>query len=198
MKTPLCLIALAGFISIQAVAETIKFKNGEELIGQWKEVQAGKLVFTSENLGDVTVALDKLQSFEPSKSAVVVTKTGEEIRGRLSRLNSGDWEVARGNTRQTLVDSSVDGIYPEETYKPPEVKRRPWQSWKGNANLGYGLQRGDQNTSSLNVGVNAVRKLPDLPGHPEHWRTTYLLNMLFTSTRTNGVEISSNCGGPLG
>jgi len=126
------------------MAETIKFKNGEQLIGQWKQVQEGNLTFTSESLGEVTVALDKLQSFEPSKPVVVVTKSGQEVREQLSRLDSGSWEVTGGNTKQTLVAASVDGIYPEETYKPPEVKRQPWQSWKGNTSLGYGLQRGDQ------------------------------------------------------
>ena len=192
MKIALCLITLAGLLSVRGMAETIKFKNGEQLIGQWKQVQEGNLTFTSESLGEVTVALDKLQSFEPSKPVVVVTKSGQEVRGQLSRLDSGSWEVTGGNTKQTLVAASVDGIYPEETYKPPEVKRQPWQSWKGNTSLGYGLQRGDQDTSRLSVGVNATRKLPDLPGHLEHWRTNYLLNMLFTSTRTNGVRISSN------
>jgi hypothetical protein len=192
MKTALCLIALAGFLSVRGMAETIKFKNGEQLIGQWKQVQGKNLLFKSESLGDLAIALDKLQTFEPSKPVVVVTKSGEEVRGQLSRSASGDWEVTGGNNRQTLVAASVDGIYPQETYKPPEVKRQPWQSWKGTANLGYGLQRGDQDASSLSIGVSATRKLPDLPGHLEHWRTSYLLNMLFTSTKSNGITISSN------
>jgi putative salt-induced outer membrane protein YdiY len=100
--------------------------------------------------------------------------------------------VRRGETSQVVTAASVDSIYPEASYKAPEVKRRPWQSWKGSANLGYGLQRGDQDTSNLAIGVNATRKLPDLPGHMEHWRTSYLLSMLFAKTTTNGTSISSN------
>jgi putative salt-induced outer membrane protein YdiY len=100
--------------------------------------------------------------------------------------------VKTSSGSQVVAASTVDGIYPEATYKPPEAKRWPWQGWKGVANLGYGLQRGDQNASSISVGVNAIRQLPDRPGHVEHWRTSYLLNMLFASTETKGVRVSSN------
>jgi putative salt-induced outer membrane protein YdiY len=192
VKHILCSSIIIGCLSLQATAETIKFKNGEQLTGEWKQVQGANLVFQSESLGEVTIPLDKLQSFAPSKPAALVTNSGEVFRGQLSLLASGEWELRRGENRQTFMAASVSGIYPEESYKPPEVKNQPWQSWKGAANLGYGLQRGDQNAGSLTVGVNATRKLPDLPGHLEHWRTNYLLNMLFATTQANGVRVTSN------
>src|SRR5438445_345023 len=50
MKIALCLITLTALLSVRGMAETIKFKNGEQLIGQWKQVQGGNLIFTSESL----------------------------------------------------------------------------------------------------------------------------------------------------
>lgn len=52
--------------------------------------------------------------------------------------------------------------------------------------------RGDQDASTLSVGVNGTRRFPNLPGFNERFRTNYLLTMLFANTRTNGVRTSAN------
>ena len=180
---------------ISAHAETIQFENGDKLTGTWKSVTEDRVLFKSEALGDITIPVPKLKSLTISGLAVVILKKGQAYTGKLSLLESGEWEL-RGDNRGLLRASAGDvlAIYPLDVYlaKSQETKARRWQYWQGKANLGYSLVRGDRDAGTLSLGINATRRQPNLPGVSERFRTNYLLNMLFANTRSNGLRTSAN------
>jgi hypothetical protein len=177
-----------------ARCDIVHFKNGDQLSGEWQRVNGSTLVFKSDNLGEVSVSISKIQSMDSTRNSAILLKSGDAFRGMLSLLESGAWELKGedGGVRH-VAPGSVMAIYPLQTYysKAGET-RRPWQNWKGSSSVGYSLVRGDRDAGTLSIGVNAVRREPDLPGYQERFRTNYLLNVLFTNSRTDGVRTSAN------
>jgi len=180
--------------AIPCLGEVLHFKNGDQLTGTWVRVVDSTLTFRAEAFGDVAVPIAKVRSFRSDQSAIVLAKDGRAYGGELSLLESGEWELSEdGGTRHVATDS-VEAIYPAKTYQP-EVEGRhaaPWRNWKGKGNVGYSLLRGDRDAGTLSVGFNAMRRQPDLPGLQENLRTNFLLNMLFTNSRTDGIRTSAN------
>jgi len=187
-------LAVAGLGGV-ARAEVVEFKNGDQLTGSWVRVNGDKIVFKSEALGDVFLPVSKVKTMASTTPAVVLVKAGEAYSGRLSLLETGEWELKGedGGARR-LAASKVVAIYPFEVYraKGEEAPFRPLHNWQGKANAGYSLVRGDQDASTLSLGVNGTRRFPNLPGFNERFRTNYLLTMLFANTRTDGVRTSAN------
>jgi putative salt-induced outer membrane protein YdiY len=191
----LTLLILVG-LWVPARGDTLLFKNGDQLTGVWQRVDAGTMVFKSENLGDLSVPVGKVQSMNSTKPSAILLKTGEAYSGMLSLLESGAWELKGedGGIRHVPAESVV-AIYPLEMYIAMAGATdipRPWQNWKGTGNVGYSLVRGERDAGTMSIGVNAVRRQPDLPGYKETFRTNYHLNMLFTNTKTDGVSASAN------
>ena len=177
----LVLVASGGV----ARSELVEFKNGDQLTGSWLRVNGDKIVFKSDAVGEVSLPVSKVKSMISTTSAVVLVKSGEAYSGRLSLLDSGEWELRGedGGARR-LKASSVLAIYPLQVYqaKGEEAPFRPFHNWQGIANVGYSLVRGDRDASTLSMGVNGTRRFPNLPGFNERFRTNYLLTMLFANT----------------
>lgn len=177
-----------------ARCDTLHFKNGDLLSGEWQRVNGNTLVFKSELVGEVSVPVAKVQSMDSKRDSAILLKGGDAFSGMLSLLESGAWELRGkdGGVRH-VAPGSVMAIYPLQTYysKAGEI-RRPWQNWRGSSNVGYSLVRGQRDAGTLSIGVNAVRREPDLPGYRERFRTNYLLNILLTNTRQNNIATSAN------
>jgi hypothetical protein len=195
MKTIILVIAGTFCLAASGRPETVLFKNGDRVTGQWLRVNDGKLVFNAEALGEVTILLGKVQSFASERAAVVLLKNGQTVRGKLSLDASGDWQLKAEGTSRPVKANAVQAIYPAGIYEPrsPERSRKPWENWRGSGNFGYNLARGDRQAGTISIGVNATRRQPDLPGLGEHLRTHYFLTMLFAGTRSlDGVRSSAN------
>jgi putative salt-induced outer membrane protein YdiY len=195
MKRLLLLLVVLVASGGMARSEVVEFKNGDKLTGSWVHINEDKILFKSEALGNVSLPVSKVKTMASTTPAVVLVKTGEAYSGRLSLLESGEWELKGedGGARR-LKASSVQAIYLLEVYqtKGEEAPFRPLHNWQGKANVGYSLVRGDNDATTLSVGVNGTRRFPNLPGFNERFRTNYLLTMLFANTRTDGVRTSAN------
>ncbi|MGH9343076.1 MAG: DUF481 domain-containing protein [Terriglobia bacterium] len=193
MKKPVCLAIIILLAAISARADTVMLKDGERLTGNWVTVQGGNLNFHSDTLGAVTVPLSKVASFSTSAEAVIVRTDRTTVRGQLELLPSGDWRVTHAGRSQIVRAASVDTIMPEATYTAlVEHKGKLYQDWHGSANLGYDLQRGDQQTGALSAGVAATRERPEAPVFIPHFRTAYSLLMLFSKAQQGSTVIRSN------
>lgn len=189
---PIVAIILCGS---PAGAETVQFKNGDQLTGTWSSVTEDKVLFKSEALGEITIPASKLKALTISGPVVLILKKGQSYSGKLSLLDSGEWELRGGNKGLLRVaPADVLAIYPMDVYiaKSQETKAGRFQLWQGKANFGYSLVRGDRDAGTLSMGVNATRRQPNLPGVNERLRTNYVLTMLFANTRTNGLRTSAN------
>jgi putative salt-induced outer membrane protein YdiY len=193
MKRLICALVGMVLIAVSARASIVVLKNGERVAGTWVNVQNGSLTFKSDTLGQVTIPVGKIKSFAPSKPAVIVRTNKSIARGRLRLLPSGSWQVSQNGRVQVVPASKVNVIMPESQYTSLVQHRAAlWQDWKGNANFGYNLQRGDQQSGVISFNVAATRERPPTPIFMRHFRTNYSLVMLYSKITQNGSQISSN------
>lgn len=193
LKRTILLLIGMSFVIASVKADTVTLKNGEELIGTWETVKDGNLTFKSDTAGEVAIPLSKLKSFTPTEPAVVVRTDNSILRGQLELLPSGDWQVSQVGQSHVVPVSSINVIMPQTEYNSLVNHHATlWQDWKGNANFGYNLQRGDQQTGLISSAVAATRERPETPIFIRHFRTNYSLLMLFSKVKQNGIEISSN------
>lgn len=194
MKRIIGLMMCIAFLAVSAVAaDVVTLKSGETLVGAWETVKGGNLTFKSDTLGEVTIPMSKVKSFTTSTPAVIVKTGGSTVRGQLKLLPSGDWQVTQAGQTQIVPAASVIAVMPQATFTAlVEHHATPWQDWKGNANFGYALQSGDQQTGTITANVAATRERPEAPIFMRHWRTNYSLLMLFSKVEQDNVEIHSN------
>jgi putative salt-induced outer membrane protein YdiY len=193
MKTLMYLLVGVALTALSTRASVVTLKNGERVTGTWVSVQNGNLTFKSDTLGQLTIPVNKITSFAPTKPAVIVRTDHSTARGQLKLLPSGNWQVSQNGRVQVVPASKVAVIMPEAQYTSLVYhKAAPWQDWKGNANLGYNLQRGNQQSNVISINVTATRERPAAPTFERHFRTNYSLVMLYSTVRQNGSSISAN------
>lgn len=184
------------FAAASARADVVAFKNGDRLSGTWVQAEPKDLIFNSDALGRVTIPLSKIESFSSGNPAVALLKQGGAVQGLIFLLPTGVWELAVENGLKTIKPGEILTILPEKTYRHIGGERPPslWVNWKGMANAGYSIERGDTDAGTVSTSFNAERLQPEIPGVPVRWRTHYNLDMLFAHARTasSGAEISSN------
>ncbi|HEY6271228.1 MAG TPA: DUF481 domain-containing protein [Terriglobales bacterium] len=200
MKT-VVLAVLVCVCADAAWADVVTLKNGDRVTGAFVTVKGGNLDLKSDILGELTIPMAKVASFSAEKPAAVVVKGKSPVEGQLQLEPSGDWQLTSKGQSQTIAAAGVDVIMPSADYHSlVEHTAKPWQDWHGGLSLGYSLQRGDQDTSSLATTVNVTRERPATPIFEPHWRTVYSLTTLTskasetttTSTGTSTSTVNSN------
>lgn len=193
MKRLVCLLIGLLCITVAASADVLTLKNGEKLTGSWVKVEGGSLTFNADILGQTVVPLSQIQSFSATKSGVVVQTNKSTVSGQIELQPDGSWKVTKDGKSHVVPASSITIIMPQATYSALiEHHATLWQDWKGSANFGYNLQRGDQQTGTISAIVGATRERPAAPIFIRHWRTNYSLLMLFSKAKQNGLEIRSD------
>src|SRR5439155_3801384 len=172
MRPRFCLIPIVLVMAVAARAEVVMLKNGDRLTGHWTSVVEAKLLFKSDVVGDVSIPIDQIRSFAPAETVVVLLPKGETVSGNLSVADGEKLEVRNASATRTFAAASVEAIYPE-AIEGAGGSRKPWRNWRFNGNLGYSLLRGDRAANTASLGLDAVRRQPNLPGLKERWRTNF-------------------------
>ncbi|PYV22979.1 MAG: hypothetical protein DMG24_15245 [Acidobacteria bacterium] len=192
MRPSFCLILIMLSMAVAARAEVVILKNGDRLTGHWTSVIEGKVMFKSDVLGDVSIPIDQIGSFAPEETVVVLLPKGQTVSGNLTVADGAKLEVRNAGTTRTFAAASVEAIYPEAV-EGAQGSRMPWRNWRFNGNLGYSLLRGDRTATTASLGMDAVRRQPNLPGLRERWRTNFSASALIADTREfTGVHTSAN------
>jgi putative salt-induced outer membrane protein YdiY len=191
----LILFTLCGLLSISAkgLAEVVTLKNGDRVTGTFVNLKSGKLQLQSDILGVLSIPIDKVSTFSVPKPVALVIKGEGPLRGPLELEPSGDWQVTENGVAHTIKASTVDMIMPTEAYHAlVEVNPKPWQAWKGSANVGYALQQGDQESKTFASTVNATRERPATPVFQPHWRSNFSLTALLSHAEKQGDAVTSH------
>ena len=192
MRPRFCLIPIVLVMAVAARAEVVILKNGDRLTGHWTSVVEAKLLFKSDVVGDVSIPIDQIRSFAPAETVVVLLPKGETVSGNLSVADGEKLEVRNASATRTFAAASVEAIYPE-AIEGAGGSRKPWRNWRFNGNLGYSLLRGDRTANTASLGLDAVRRQPNLPGLKERWRTNFSASGLIADARDfTGVHTSAN------
>ena len=139
MKTTL--MVGAALLAGAAFADKVTLKSGSFLTGEVGLIQEGKLLFKSDDLGDLKIDIASIKSVDPAKDHIVqyLDNTVEK-----KILTVRDGELWSGNGK--LDVANVKATDPAE------------ETWHGNVNIAFNAARGNTYANSAAVEANVNRR----------------------------------------
>lgn len=160
MKQQLCalfliLFALAG----EAFADQILLKNGDRLTGTIVRSDGKTIVFNSDLVGEVSVALDSVTNVMSDKTLYVTLADGRTVAGVVT-AKDGQAEIRSSSGPLVVERSAITIIRSEAEHQSYLSTLNPgWlQQWNGGADIGLALTRGNSNTTNLALGMAISRE----------------------------------------
>lgn len=139
MKT--ALIIGAALVAGSAFADKVALKSGSFLTGEAGLIQDGKLLFKSDDLGDLKIDIANVKSLDAAKSHVVQYADDTREDKILTVKDGAIW-----NGQGKLDMSNVKAIDPAE------------EAWHGNVNVAFNATRGNTYEDSAAVVANVNRR----------------------------------------
>lgn len=171
-------LALAG----SALADQITLKNGDRLTGAIVKSDGKTIVFKSDLLGDVSVAVENVTNVTSDKPVYVTLANGRVISGTVSTRDN-QAEIKSGSGAVVVERSEIAVIRSEAEQRVYESTLNPgWlEQWSGFADVGVALTRGNSNTTNLGLGLAMAREtLRD--------KTTLYAASVYNREKTSGVS----------
>jgi hypothetical protein len=188
--------ALLALASVGSAAEpdVVVLKNGDRITGTFVSVRANILSLRTDAAGNLTIPINQVSTMSVAETVTVVVRNGGALHGILGLDPSGSWQLTDDDGSDYVIGpASVVAILPAQRYQAlVEHTARPWQDWTGTANLGYSVQRGNQQTNTLSSSVDSRRERPATPIFATHWRTNVHLTMLLSNAVQDAASIGSN------
>jgi putative salt-induced outer membrane protein YdiY len=148
-------LAVGVFVAMTAAtmtlrADQITFKNGDKLSGKVLSMDAGKIKIKTDMAGEVTVEMDKVQTFTTDEPLEVRTSDGQTIRGQVRGLE---------NDQLQLADNQVVPMVAVKQFNPAK------EEWSGSVLATGSISRGNTDTEDLGVDIQAQLRRTALPNN---------------------------------
>jgi putative salt-induced outer membrane protein len=146
-------------LTIPALADQVKLKNGDQLTGSIAKSDGKELVIKTDYAGDVTVKFEAIQAITSAGDLNVslggktvvgpVTTSGDNVV--VATKTAGPVEAPRASV--TMLRSPAEQAAYEKSLHPGFG-----EGWNGGVNVGFAVTRGNSETKNLNIAFNASRK----------------------------------------
>jgi putative salt-induced outer membrane protein YdiY len=190
----LCAMLLLIGAGRAAEADVVVLANGDRITGTFQSVRGTMLTMQAGPLGNLSIPVSQISSIALGEPVTVVVHGGAIVHGDIALEPSHVWDVTGDDgVAHTIAVSTVDVILPAARFQAMvDHVAEPWQDWTGTANLGYSIQRGNQETNTFSSSVDSRRERPPAPVFAPHWRTNVHLTMLLSNAIEAGTSIGSN------
>lgn len=141
-------------------ADQIVLKNGDRLSGTIEKSDDKILIIKTEFAGEVTVEWPAVQEINSTQALTVSLSDGKTVVGRVT-TSDGNLSVATANAGTvTEPKASVTKLFGEAEQAAYEKSLHPGllEGWKGGANVGFALTRGNSQSKNLALAFTADRK----------------------------------------
>jgi len=190
-----CALLLLFILDRPAHADVIVLANGDHITGTFQSVHGTSLTVQTGTLGSLTIPVAQVNTVAVAALVTIVLHGGAIVHGTLDLESSHTWQVIddEDGTTRTIAVSDVEVILPSTRYQSMvDHEAQAWQDWTGTVNLGYSVQRGNQETNTFSSSADAKRERPPAPIFTPHWRTNVHLTMLVSNALQAGTSIGSN------
>ena len=135
----------------QAFADEIILENGDRLTGTVVSVEQETLTLVTDYSDSIKIRKGKIIRISTNNPVDIHLKNGEVLKGKVRTEEAGRFvvEPTEGREETVVAWENVAAINPAPIIPP---------KWKGNANIGAGMQSGNTERTSASVGVEATRK----------------------------------------
>jgi putative salt-induced outer membrane protein len=146
-------LLFAFLLSSVLQAGVVELENGDRLTGKILSLRSNKLVVETAYAGKVTIAFDHVIRLETEDQVMVEFANGKRAEG-IIRLREHLLELEG----EELLTSYREQIASIEL--PPEPGRDPniFQAWRGNADFGYTINRGNTEQSNMAISFQPERR----------------------------------------
>ncbi|MGH9485471.1 MAG: DUF481 domain-containing protein [Terriglobales bacterium] len=170
----LCLLLALGVV---LRADTLIFKNGDELTGTLLRADVHGCVFSSKMASAVTVPWNNIRELRTTTPFVVVTTGGSVYKGRLL-VENGNVVISSTLLQPVFLTASrIAMIVDPKTYAQ-EVNAHPrlWQSWRGQIVGGFSQVQATQDSTSYTTQIDLQRPVPKLQWMTQKSNTQFHFN----------------------
>ena len=153
-------LILVLLIPSALLADQIVLKNGDRLTGTIEKSDDKTLLIKTEFAGEVTVQWPAVQEINSTQSLHVSLSNGQTVVGTVT-TSDGNLQVATTNAGTvTEPKADVTKLFGEAEQAAYEKSIHPGmlEGWKGGANVGFALTRGNSETKNLALAFTADRK----------------------------------------
>jgi putative salt-induced outer membrane protein YdiY len=150
------LFALPYFTS----GEVVTLNNGDRITGDIRDSDGKTLTLKTAYAGDVKIQWSAIKDLSATKPLHVTTEDKKTINGSLVPNGANLTIHTTGGAIVEVPMAKITAIRSLEGQNAYEKSLHPaWnQGWKGGADVGLGLARGNSDTTNLNTGLNLNRK----------------------------------------
>lgn len=153
----LCLLFALGLVSINAVADQVKLKNGDVITGDILKFSNKKLIVKTNYAGEIKITASEVQSLTSEKPMHIVTYNGDKSYGILTSdeaTKSDMMVIDTQNSSPVKKISMAEIIYinsiPDAAVD--EVK------WSGNINAGGAISEGNTQTRAVRFDGETIAR----------------------------------------
>jgi putative salt-induced outer membrane protein YdiY len=132
-------------------ADELVFTNGDRVTGKIEHALDGKLVFTSEMAGKMTIGISKIQTFSTDEAITVHLKDGNVLVQKIVSSTPGKFAV-EGTETVKAQDFDVAAI---SSINPPP---KPKPKWTGNVSAAVTSTHGNTKTQAISASVNLSKR----------------------------------------
>jgi putative salt-induced outer membrane protein YdiY len=158
IKVPALIFVFLGHAFL--FADQIVLKNGDRLTGTIEKSDNKTLLIKTEFAGEVSVQWPAIQEINSTQTLHVSLGDGKTVVGTVT-TSDGNLAVVTSNAGTvTEPIANVTTVFGEAEQAAYEKSLHPGmlEQWKGGANVGFGLTRGNSQTKSLDIAFTADRK----------------------------------------
>ena len=142
------MLVLLGVFAQSMYADELIFKNGDRLTGKVNHAVEGKLVFTSNIAGKVTVDMSNIQTFSTDEAVEVHLKDGNVLVQKVVSSKAGRFAV-EGTDTVKAQDFDLSQI---SSINPPKPK------WTGNVSAAVTSTHGNTKTEAISASANLSKR----------------------------------------
>jgi hypothetical protein len=170
--------------------DVVVFKNGDRLTGTVMRGVGDTIIFKSDDVGEVTVPMNKVKELRSRGSFVVLTKNEKMSRvakqpGNITLSDDTITVVPPGGAPEPVSVKDLAFVVDKPTYNR-EVAGNPgiWYGWKGSVGGGVTLVQSTSTGRNYTADINLVRSIPAVTYLPPRTRTTFLLTEVYGKLTT--------------
>jgi Protein of unknown function, DUF481 len=146
--------------AVTTLADTLVLKNGDRLTGTIESSDAKVITFKTDYAGEIKVEWSAVKETTTENPLYVVKKDKTTVNGNVT---SEDSQLAvhtanAGTVAVPLSDVTIIRSPAEQQAYEHSLQPGLLEDWKGAANFGVALARGNSDTTNLALGFNADRK----------------------------------------
>ena len=176
------ILIIIGSLFCGAMADQVTLKNGDRVTGKVVKSDGKTIVVKSDLFGEVTIAMDNVDTLITDKPYYVSLADGRTVVGVLTA--KADKADIRSNSGDIAVDrSAIVFVRSEEEQRIYESTLHPrWtEQWTGGADLGIALTKGNSDTTNIALGLAMTRETL-------HDKTSVYATSIYNRDSTGGIS----------